>query len=256
MKNNIRIISLNLRIAKNAEQHNQGIREPRIAEFIADQSPNTLGVQESSDFWRDRLDLVLAGYKRAQDSPAPEHFKNYVYYNTNTTELVEGGRFWLSDTPDVASKAFGSRFFISCGWGIFKDKKSGAEFAHMNTHLDVFSEETRKAEIEVLLGRAKALAEKYPVLITGDFNSREESIIYESLTNCGFLADFKTGLPSPDITYTFNGYESEDEEPQKHLLIDFGFCNNKINPEKYNIIDKWAGGYMSDHNALIFDFTI
>ena len=75
----IRTISLNLRIAKNAEQHNQGIREPRIAAFIRDQKPHTLGVQEASDFWRDRLDATLDGYVRVQpNQEIPETFKNYI----------------------------------------------------------------------------------------------------------------------------------------------------------------------------------
>ena len=253
----IRTISLNLRIAKNAEQHNQGIREPRIAAFIRDQKPHTLGVQESSDFWRDRLDATLDGYVRVQpNQEIPETFKNYIYYDPKAVRLVDGGRFYLSETPDEISKGFGSRFYISCGWGIFKALDTGKQFVHMNCHLDAFIEEARKSEIAIVLERARVFAEKYPVIITGDFNSRETSIIYETIINCGFLSDFRTDLPSPEITHTFNGYLSEDEEPQKSYIIDFGFVNDKLTPRSYNVIDKWAGGYMSDHNALIFDFDI
>ena len=126
----------------------------------------------------------------------------------------------------------------------------------MNCHLDAFLEDARKCEIAVLLERARELAKKYPVIITGDFNSRETSIIYETIMGCGFLSDFRNGLPSPEITHTFNGYLSEDEEPQKRYVIDFGFVNDKLSPISYNVIDKWAGGYMSDHNALVFDFDI
>lgn len=253
----IRTISLNLRIAKNAEQHNQGIREPRIAAFMHDQRPNTLGVQEASDFWRDRLDATLEGYVRVQpNQEIPETFKNYIYYDPTAVKLIEGGRFYLSEAPDEISKGFGSRFYISCGWAIFEALNTGKQFVHMNCHLDAFNEESRKSEIIVLLERAKAFAKDYPLIITGDFNSRETSIIYETITSCGFLSDFKSGLPSPEIAHTFNGYLSEDEEPQRRLIIDFGFVNDKLTPVSYNVIDKWAGGYMSDHNALVFDFDI
>ncbi len=251
----MKTVSLNLRIAKNAEQHNQSIREPRIASFLLDSNANTVGVQEASDFWRDRLDATLTGYRRVQPNmPTPETFKNYIFYNESTTRLIEGGQFWLSETPNEASKAFGSRFFISAGWGIFEDIGSGIRFAHVNTHLDAFSEETRKCELPVLLAHSKPLAEKYPLIITGDFNSREESIIYETAVSCGFLRDFKVGLPAPSVSHTFQGYESEDREPEKRILIDFGFCNSLITPKSYDVVDKYAGGYMSDHNALIFEF--
>lgn len=253
----IRTISLNLRIAKNAEQHNQGIREPRIAAFIRDVRPATLGVQESSDFWRDRLDATLEGYVRVQpNQEIPETFKNYVYYDPMAVRLVDGGRFYLSETPNEISKGFGSRFYISCGWGIFEALDTGKQFVHMNCHLDAFLEDARKCEVAVLLERAKSFAKKYPVIITGDFNSRETSVIYETIMGCGFLSDFRNGLPSPEITHTFNGYLSEDDEPQKRYIIDFGFVNDKLSPMSYNVIDKWAGGYMSDHNALVFDFDI
>ncbi len=251
----MKIISLNLRIAKNAEQHNQGIREPRIAKFIVGSGANTVGVQEASDFWRDRLDATLTGYRRVQPNmPEPETFKNYIFYKESTTRLIEGGQFWLSETPSVASKAFGSRFFISAGWGIFEDIASGKRFAHVNTHLDAFSEETRLSELPVLLSRVRELASDYPLLLTGDFNSREESIIYKTIVESEFLRDFKVGLPAPAISHTFQGYESEDIEPTKRALIDFGFCNSALTPKSYGVLDKYAGGYMSDHNALIFEF--
>ena len=63
--------SLNIRVASNAEEHEQGIREPRIISFIQTNKPDSIGTQECTAFWRERLDERMAeiGYRRAQNTP-------------------------------------------------------------------------------------------------------------------------------------------------------------------------------------------
>lgn len=257
MKPQIRVISLNVRFAYKPDENMQELREPRIADFAASALPHSFGFQECTSFWRDRFDATLTNYKRVQEHPkSPDTFKNYIYYNPDKAELLDGGKFWLSETPDEPSCGFGSRFYISCSWALLKDIKTGAVFMHMNTHLDASGNQFRVPETEVLLGRVKNYSEKYPLILTGDFNSAPTDIAYQTVSSCGFLKDFKIGLPAPMLDYTFNGYMSDQEEPDKREYIDYGFCNDKIIPLGYDIIAKWKDKYMSDHNALIFDFTL
>ena len=259
-QDHLRIVSLNLRTARYPEQHNQAIREPRIAAYIADRQPDSLGVQECTRFWQERLDLCLTGFARAQEPHEnPNGFKNFIYYNTATVRLVDSGIFWLSDTPDVASQCFGSRYFISCGWAVLERLDSGARYVHMNTHLDYTDEEIRQKEADILLPRAFGFADlSLPVLITGDFNTPPHSPTYEKMLAAGRLSDFRQKVAPPALPFTFNKYEKEEEEPDPagFLIIDYCFCSDRVLPQAMDICDKFGGGYLSDHNALCFDMKI
>ena len=260
----MKIVSLNLRFAYHEEMNNQKIREPRIVEFVRDTRPAAMGTQECEKFWRERLVATIGemGYIPVQtEAVGPDGkaaFKNFIWYDSNSCELVEGGALWLSETPDVPSKGFASRFYISAGYAVLKNKESGESFAYVNTHLDVHSEENRKNEIGVIKAKISELSAKgYPVFITGDFNDVEGSAVYLEMTK--ELADArKTAIRSTEIN-TFNGYNSEDDviPVENYKRIDFCFyTENAVKINGFSVVDKWADGYMSDHNALIIDFAL
>ena len=260
-----RIISLNLRYAKSATQNNQSIREPRIVSFVEAAKADSIGFQECEAFWKTRLYATLneLGYVSAQDeaySASGDYaFKNYIYYNTNTTNLIQGGRIWLSETPNTPSQGFGSRYYISASWAVLENKQTGVKYIHVNTHLNVDNAQIRDKEIEILQSKIQTFVDKgYPVFITGDFNSNLKSDVYKSMTD-SFKDARKTAEESTDL-YTFNGYSEEGVtlDQSTYTCIDYCFYTEKpyIYVEKFNVIERYHGGYMSDHNALITDFTL
>ena len=262
----MRIVSLNLRYAHSAEMNNQGVREPRIVDFVDTVRPDSLGVQECEKFWLDRLaeKLGALGYAPAQPEAYSEGgryaFKNYIWYDTAKWELAEGGSMWLSGTPDVPSRDFGSRFFISAGWAVLECRETGKCVAHINTHLDVSSSEIRLKEIEILKGKADQLSQKgYPVFITGDFNSEENSDEYARMSE-GLLDARYTAASSTQLN-TFNGYSVEGTviPKDKYKRIDYCFYNGNdsgATVDSFEVIDRWKDAYMSDHNAVIADVKI
>lgn len=260
-----RIVSLNLRYANYATQNNQSIREPRIVSFVEDAKADSIGFQECEKFWKTRLDANLneLGYVAAQEeaysSSGDYAFKNYIYYNTNTTKLIQGGRIWLSETPNTPSQGFGSKYYISASWAVLEDKDTGVKYIHVNTHLNADNAQIRDKEIEVLQAKIKTFEDKgYPVFITGDFNSNLKSDVYKSMTD-SFRDARKTAEETTDL-YTFNGYSAEGVmlDQTTYTCIDYCFYTEKpyIFVEKFNVIERYHGGYMSDHNALITDFTL
>ena len=95
--------------------------------------------------------------------------------------------------------------------------------------------------------------------MTGDFNARERSVIYDGFT--AVLADArKTARHSTEMN-TFNGYQRVpgryryDVPESEYIRIEFCFHTDKINVEQFSVIDRWDGGYMSDHNALLVQFS-
>ena len=113
----MKIMSFNLRFAHNADHNQQKEREPRVAAFIRQQQPASVGFQETEPFWRERLDEVLTGYQRVQPQMMT---KNYIYFNPAQLKVINHGVIWLSETPDVPSRGFGSKYFISATWAIFE----------------------------------------------------------------------------------------------------------------------------------------
>ncbi len=256
------VVSLNLRTATSATANNQSLREPRIVEFIKDKMPDSIGTQECTAFWRTRLDEEFGklGYSRAQLTHSnPQAMKNYIWYNPSTVSLVDSGYIWLSETPDFASKGFGSEYYISASWAILESKATGVQYIHVNTHLDYTSEDIRLKELDILLSAAgEFIKSGYPVFITGDFNAREASPTYEKMLSSGVFRDFRYAVAAPGVAHTFNKYETEENEPDTACFttIDYGFYSGAITPVSLNIYDKYSGGYMSDHNALCFDMKI
>ena len=259
----MRVISLNLRIARKPEENNQQIREPRMAEFVRDMDAAAIGVQECSDFWRSRLDATWCplGYVRVQCDPEkPETFKNYIFYNPEKADLLNSGKIWLSSTPEKASKDFGSQFYISAGWARLLPRGAKKPVVYVNTHLDVHSEKTRFAEIEVLLRYIrKFITEGNEVFVAGDFNARPLSDAYTYLTHQPDLREYRAAA-KPNLDYTFNGYVPENETvptpASAHIYIDHAFYTAGIAPKSLTIYEQYAGGNMSDHNGLVFDFEV
>lgn len=258
------IASLNIRVASNAEENEQGIREPRILSFLERKGPNSVGMQECCAFWGERLNEKMEeiGYCCAQEVPSdPNTFKNHIWYRTDTTELIDSGIYWLSETPEEPSKGYGSQYYISVSWALLKLKGQEAEYVHINTHLDYSDEAIRRAELDVLLPVVeKFITGGYAVVLTGDFNSREESCIYEHLA--ALLSDArKTAKKSTELN-TFNGYQDRNQQygyevpESKYDRIDFCFHGDRVQIGQFQVIDKWEGGYMSDHNALLVDAVI
>lgn len=246
----MKIVSLNLRYARSAEENTQKEREPLISAFLQDCRPVSVGFQETEPFWRERLDLVLEGYRRAQPQLMT---KNYIYYDVRQARLVNHGVIWLSETPDLPSKGYGSKFYISATWAILELLDSGRQYVHINTHLDAFNLDIREKEIPMVMNLADRFSTQgLPVVITGDFNSLDDSTIYAAVLARGYL-DAKRQASEASQMGTFNGF-GRYESPAYHGPIDYFFINpGRFHVTRYDVTDRWQGEFMSDHNALCLE---
>ena len=147
------------------------------ADVVRGQAPDVLGVQElqaeALATYREQLPgygLVLgpaAGTRRR-----PEY--NAILYDPDRLEVLDADGFWLSETPDVPSTAWGSRNIRTA---------HGVTFRHVNTHLDHWSALARQRGAELLLRRADG---GLPTVVTGDFNCPADSAPHRSFLAEGF----------------------------------------------------------------------
>ncbi len=162
-----------------------------LKKFVQKYMPDSIGMQEVSQNWLNTFSSsgVFSSFT-ASDGTAYAYKGvavdrgdgecNAIYYNSNKYTLVDKGHFWLSDTPDVAGSTavtyngtvYTSKYIRICQWVRLRDKTTGYEYVHINTHLDTISNNVRRGQTQVLLAK---IIDKFgtdtPMFITGDFNA-------------------------------------------------------------------------------------
>ncbi len=149
--------------------------------FVDEIKPDVVGMQEVTVNWRRYLDSTVFGdgYASIGEPRTRGGEANPIYYRKDKFEFIDGGTFWLSDTPDVAGSYLeGVNYPRICTWVILKDRASGIRFIHLNTHLDhngnndsTTGNNIRKAQLSVII----RFAQQYvgmPMFLSGDLNNR------------------------------------------------------------------------------------
>lgn len=271
----VKVASLNLLNNNNHGTEGNLIedRMPRIITLIKNQPPDSIGVQECESALRESIEngIKSSGYVCAQDEiydGSSYAFKNFIWYNSNTTGCIDSGQLWLSETPNEASKGFGAQHYISMGWALLKNMTLDVSYLHVNTHLYAIGSndetpelraEIRRAEANKLLELIKDLVDKYNVknvILTGDMNEEcdVENGVYSKLTEA--FEDTRITADTANPKYTFHGLT---ENMGDDKVIDHCLCSvdkSIITVDKYDVVEKYNGNWLSDHSALVIDLSL
>jgi endonuclease/exonuclease/phosphatase family metal-dependent hydrolase len=105
-----------------------------------------------------------------------------VFFRTERFDMIDGGHFWLSHTPEKpGSRAWGAIFPRMVTWVKLRQKSDGQTFCWFNTHLDAWNSHARAEEAKLMATRVDEIAGAVPTVITGDFNSDQDSPPYQTL---------------------------------------------------------------------------
>jgi len=245
-----RIMSFNVRCT-NVGIYGQKQRVGAVVAEINDIAPDSFGVQEATPEWMEDLKANLPAYGVVgvgRDDGENSGEFSAIFYLKNRYDLLDSGTFWLSDTPDVPSRSFGSFLNRVCSWALLKDKETGVEFLHMNTHFDT-AKGPREKSVPLILAKAAEHSD-IPVVCTGDFNSGEMSSAYLALLS-GDLKNAKFEAKDTMSVVTFNN--------QLHIrrlgpVLDHILVNDKVNSLVYRVVtDKYDGKLPSDHYPIYAD---
>lgn len=250
----VRIMSFNVlseRFGENAMINRRGIVTQTIAEYY----PDSFGVQEATVAWMQCFKNRLPEYGfvgEASDYIPLLGGYSAVFYLKDKYELVDSGTFWLSQTPDKPSKGWDAGSERVCTWAVLKNKTTGEQYAHINTHLDNKGALARQNSVPMILEKAAEF--DMPVVCTGDFNFRENSELYKTLT-AGTLQDSKFLAPDTMSNTTYNGFNPP--ESQTKIIIDFVLVNSLVTPLVYRVVTQGIDGRMvSDHYPVYADVLI
>jgi endonuclease/exonuclease/phosphatase family metal-dependent hydrolase len=184
----VKVMSFNIRYGTAQDGVNHwDKRKVWLAETVKAHDPDLLGTQETVGFQRDYLAEQLPTYGVlgvGRDDGKEKGEMMAVYWKKDRFEKIDGGHFWLSETPDVAgSKSWDSSLPRMATWVKLRDRKSpdAKPVLWINTHFDHRGPRARLEGAKIIRQKAEALGKGCSILITGDFNSAEGSEPYKAL---------------------------------------------------------------------------
>lgn len=142
-----------------------------------------------------------------------------IFYRKDRFEVLTGGTFWLSPTPEsVGSVGWDAALTRICTWAHLKDRSNGREFFYANTHFDHVGETARVESAKLIATRLKQIAPNDPLILTGDFNTTEDTPPYATLMSLNLRDAYRETHPkiSPDEA-SFHGFKGDP----KGLRIDW-----------------------------------
>jgi acetyl esterase/lipase/endonuclease/exonuclease/phosphatase family metal-dependent hydrolase len=216
----LRVMSYNVRYgtAKDGENH-WDRRKEFLVETIQLFSPDLLGTQETLGFQRDFLAEKLIHYDVlgvGRDDGRDRGEMMALYYRRERFEKLDGGHFWLSETPDkIGSRSWDSSLPRMVTWVKLRDRKreQAPPIVFFNTHFDHMGATARLESAQLLRRQIAKLAEGASVIVTGDFNTGEASPPYQAL----FEADGDEPSPIVDSFRTTN----PDRKPNEGTFSSF-----------------------------------
>ncbi|MBO5411291.1 MAG: endonuclease/exonuclease/phosphatase family protein [Clostridia bacterium] len=250
------IMSYNVYVAGSGERSPEN-RTPLVVQKIRTYMPDSFGLQEVDEGWIERLTAEFAdeyAYVGEHRGSLSNDEASPVFYLKTKYELLDSGTFWLSPTPEKSSRGWDAMIKRICSYAVLKDKETGFVYAHFNAHFDHMGVIARNESVRVIATKISEIAPDIPVVVTGDFNDKEGTDMYNRVLESG-LKDTKYAATVSDSGATYHGYGGDNPDG---LPIDFIFTNGyvqsvasyKVDREKLDKI------FASDHHPVISELTL
>ncbi|MEF3305857.1 endonuclease/exonuclease/phosphatase family protein [Paenibacillus sp. GYB003] len=188
----LRVMTFNLRTAATIDRFAWEKRRPAVRELLMQEKPDLIGTQEGTYAQLANMADDLPAYRWIGEGRDGERRGEFsaIFYNKERMKPLQQGNFWLSGTPDVpGSKTWGNTYPRMATWALFQDLRTRKKVYAINTHLDHQSELARQKGAELIIQTANTFEPGIPILLTGDFNSKQGGYSYEIFVNKGSMKD-------------------------------------------------------------------
>ena len=248
----LKVMSYNIRYGSAEDGTNSWqYRWPATISMLNDVQPDVFGVQEALDFQLTLVSEMARNYKnvgvgREDGKHDGEHMA--IFWNKKTVKMLKWGTFWLSETPEKPSMGWDAACFRTATWALMKDKKTGKKFYFVNTHLDHVGKEARKLGLKLIVDRIDDInPEKYPMVLTGDFNVRPDNPCLVDLDK--IMTSTRKIAKKTDSKGTFNGWRKDREGG----VIDYIYVSGFGEVVEYETITKKYAdrSFVSDHYPIM-----
>lgn len=251
-KNEIKVMSFNVLVSQNDNVNNWGQRKVAALNMLNEEKPTILGLQEATlpqvNYLAENLPQYgWVGIGREDGLNSGEFMA--IFYLKDEVELLDSGTFWLSETPDEPSMGWDAACKRTCTWTKLKMKKTGTEFAYLNTHLDHVGKQAQRNGLALMVERcAQIVPQGMTAFVTADFNATTDDPIFEPLK--ADMLDARETAPETDRRGTFNGFDN-----LQNVVIDHIFYRG-AEAKTFRVLDKYYGApYISDHYPVVMTAT-
>ncbi|MDL2292001.1 endonuclease/exonuclease/phosphatase family protein [Acholeplasma sp. OttesenSCG-928-E16] len=249
------IMTFNMRIDQTSDGMNSWpYRLSSVSQFLKETKPLIIGAQEVSKAMRDGVLTLTGDYYSFGMPRTTEGEGTPILYNHRVLYLIDGGTFWLSETPTVPdSISFDAAYHRICTYATFCFRVDRTKrFRVYNTHLDNKSELARMKGIEIIFEHIKKRNDKeehLPTFLMGDLNAEHGSDVLKYIESRKDDPSLPTNnafslMKKEDVGATFHGYEGKT----KGDPLDFIFYTDDLkvsNPVIFR--EKINDRYISDH---------
>lgn len=250
----LELITYNIRMNTPGDgEHAWPYRKGDVAALFRFHRASVFCVQEALPGQMDDLQEAFPGFSYegvGRDDGKREGEFSAVFYDHSRFEKVDGGTFWLSETPGQCSFGWDAACRRVCSWVRLKERDSGRVFFVFNTHFDHVGEVARKESAGLILRRIGEISGwKDPVVLCGDFNLVPDSapigVILEKMRDA-----FRTALQPPyGSVATFHGFTYDDPPKDR---IDYVFVSEGIDVLRYGALtDSRDRSFFSDHLPVL-----
>lgn len=241
----IKIMSFNVRYGSASEPSEERMwtnRRTGCYAMVNTERPVLMGVQEC--MLNQRTDLMdncpdYESIGRSRDNTATGEQMD-IFYLKDSVTIRDWGTFWLTDTPDEVSKHPGAGNYRCATWARVIHNRTGIEFYHINTHLDLA--EVRGFEMVVIMNFINASCGTLPVVLTADWNTTEDDAIFDDMFQT-FRSARATAVTG-DAYGTYNGFSNYSGSRLDHIFYrGFSSCSKFM-----TVRQSWEGyQFISDH---------
>ena len=256
----IRVATYNVRGPNDKAPNSWRDRLPRMVRTIRENQFELIGTQETLKGPIDDLceSLKFAAIGSGRDRHrGDEH--NSIFYDPDRFSIISQETFWLSDDPEKpGSVAWDTALPRICTWALMLDRKTNKRFVIANTHLDNRSAIARVMGVNLILSRLAPMIDRYPFILTGDFNSTIDDMPARSILNR--LRDSRTVSETDHYgagDETFHDFHLNRRERSHRKPIDFIFVNNRVRVLSHGTINDFRDGLASsDHFPVTAEIVL
>lgn len=174
---------------------------------------------------------------------------NYIFYRSDSYQIVESGIFWLSNTPDKISKYSASNHYRACDWAKFRSIETNQEFYVFNAHLDNSTDAVRGQQLDALWKRITEInTTNLPMVMLGDMNMTTTGSALATFKASGKMSFVRNdlGVCFDDAHKSFNGFGGGQSNIDHIAIHDF-YKARSFETD----ITNYGVQYISDHYPII-----
>lgn len=252
----IKVMSYNIRLDVASDGENRwDARKDKVAALMNYYEADFIGGQEVQHHQLQYLLTQLKQYGyigvgRDDGKEAGEY--SCIFYNKNKFKLIRQSTFWLSPTPDSVSIGWNAAYKRVCTYGLFQNIQTKKMLWVFNTHFDHIGDTARLESAKLITKRIRNLTNvnKYPIILTGDFNSKpdEAPAMYmgEHFKNARSISKEKPYGPA-------DTWEAFEFTKKPDGCIDYIFLSaNGWSVKKFaTLTDSYDMKYPSDHFPVL-----